>query len=224
VVWRTKRAIAARYSGRVTCLADTAQRVLAFGAHPDDLEVGAGGLIGRLVAAGARVTMVIVSIPNRFEVRLAEARRGAARLGAELVVMSPDDVSRIEDLAMYQLVARFDELVAEHAPDVVITHAACDLHLDHTLVNRATVSACRRAPCDLLAYMASPDLGTQDRPVGTCFADITSTIDVKLAAMAEHASQITPRSIESKRDAARATGRLCGVAYAEAFELMRLRV
>jgi LmbE family N-acetylglucosaminyl deacetylase len=168
--------------------------------------------------------MVVVSIPNRIAVRLAEARRGAARLGADLVVMAPDDTSRVEDRAMYELVARFDALVAEHDPDVVITHAECDLHLDHTLVNRAAVSACRRQPCDLLAYMASPDLGTQARPVGSCFADITTTIDVKLAAMAEHASQITPRSLESRRDAARATGRLCGVAYAEAFDAMRLRV
>jgi LmbE family N-acetylglucosaminyl deacetylase len=208
----------------VSRLADTARSVLAFGAHPDDLEVGAGGLIARLAARGAKVTMVVVSVPNRFEVRLAEARRGAARLGAELVVMSPDDVSRVESTAMYELVARFDELVAARDPDIVITHAECDLHLDHTLVHRATVSACRRQPCDILAYMASPDLGTQMRPVGSCFADITSTIEVKLAAMAEHASQISPRSIASRRDAARATGRLCGVDYAEAFDAMRLRV
>jgi LmbE family N-acetylglucosaminyl deacetylase len=206
----------------VTRLADASRSVLAFGAHPDDLEVGAGGLLARLVAAGSRVTMVVVSIPNRFEVRTEEARAGAQRIGAKLVVMAPEDVSRIEDLEMHELVARFDALVAEHSPDMVITHAATDLHLDHTLVHRATVSACRRTPCDLLAYMASPDLGTQPRSIGTCFADISSTIDVKLAAMAAHASQITPRSLESKRDAARACGRLCGCEYAEAYDLLRL--
>ncbi len=202
----------------------TTHRVLAFGAHPDDLEVGAGGLIARLVRGGARVTMVVVSVPNQFAVRVGEAQAGAARLGADIVLLHPDDVSRIEEMAMHELVAHFDRLVATHQPQLVITHAADDLHLDHTLVNRATISALRRTPCDLLAYMASPDLGSQSRPVGQCFADITDTLDVKLHAMAAHASQLSPRTLESKRDQARATGRLCGFSYAEPFELLRLHL
>ena len=201
-----------------------ADRVLAIGAHPDDLEVGAGGLLARLARAGATVTMVVVSVPNQFDTRVAEARTGAARLGAELVLLHPDDISRIEDLAMHALVAHFDRLVAAHRPELVITHASDDLHLDHTLVHRATVSALRRTPCDLLAYMASPDLGSQSRPVGQCFADISDTLDVKLEAMGAHASQLSPRTLASKRDQARATGRLCGFPYAEAYELLRLHV
>lgn len=205
-------------------LADRARSVLAFGAHPDDIEVGAGGLIARMVAHGTRVVMVVVSVPNQFETRMAEAKEGAARLGAELVVLHDRDVSRIEELAMHELVAAFDRLVAERAPDLVITHAVRDLHQDHTAVNRATISALRRTPCDLIAYMASPDLGSQARPVGQCFADISSTIDAKLHAMGAHASQLSPRTLESRRDAARANGRLCGTTYAEAFELLRLRL
>ena len=47
-------------------------RVLAFGAHPDDIEVGAGGLLARL-ALQADVTIAVVSIPNEVEQRRAEA-------------------------------------------------------------------------------------------------------------------------------------------------------
>jgi LmbE family N-acetylglucosaminyl deacetylase len=200
------------------------RRVLAFGAHPDDLEVGAGGLIARLVGDGARVTMVVASVPNKFDVRLAEARAGAARLGAHLVFGVGDREARVGEIAMHALVARFDELVAEHAPDLVITHGPSDLHWEHFLVHRATVSAVRRCPCDLLAYNASPDLGPHARTTGAAFVDITSTIETKLEAIAVHASQIGDRTLASRRDQMRAAGRLCGADYAEVFDVLRLRV
>ncbi len=57
-------------------------RVLAFGAHPDDLEVGAGGLLARLSDEGAQVTMVVVSIPGQTEKRRAEAHAGAEIIDA----------------------------------------------------------------------------------------------------------------------------------------------
>src|SRR5213076_1301894 len=55
-------------------LEDRGGRVLAFGAHPDDLEVGAGGLLARLSEQGAEVTLAIVSIPNNTAERRVEAK------------------------------------------------------------------------------------------------------------------------------------------------------
>jgi len=91
-------------------------------------------------------------------------------------------------------------------------------------VHRATISAVRRAPCDLLAYSAAPDLSAQRRSVGDCFVDITATIEVKLESLRAHASQIGAATIDSRRDMARAIGRTCGSAYAEAYEVLRLRI
>ena len=62
-------------------------RVLAFGAHPDDLEVGAGGLLARLADEGAEVTLAVVSIPSNAEQRKAEAHAGADVLDAELFIL-----------------------------------------------------------------------------------------------------------------------------------------
>src|SRR4051812_1747619 len=123
---------------------DGARRVLAFGAHPDDIEAGAGGLVAKLVAAGAHVTMVVTSIPNRFEQRIAEARAAAGVLGAELVLLRDDAASRVEDYAMSEIVERFDSIVDRVQPDLVISHGADDTHWDHYLVHRAVVSAMRR--------------------------------------------------------------------------------
>mgnify|MGYP001550570847 CR=1 FL=1 len=196
------------------------RRVLAFGAHPDDLEAGAGGLIARLVAAGAPVTMAVSSIPNRYPERLAEARAGAARLGAELVMLRDDAASRVEDRPMHELVARLEEIVERVMPDLVITHGASDTHWDHFLVHRASLSAIRRTRCDVVMYDAGPPLTARLR--GGLYVDIEAVIETKLAAIAEHRSQFSAAAVEGRREAARAIGAMCGLRYAEVYEPLRM--
>jgi len=199
-------------------------RVLAFGAHPDDLEVGAGGLLARLSDEGAQVTMVVVSIPNQTEQRRAEAHAGAEVIDADLFILYDEKPCRVEDIPMHELVRRMDQVVGDMRPDLVITHSASDLHWDHGLVNRATVSALRRTPCDLLAFLSSPEMNAQARAVGQCFADITQTMDTKLRAISAHTSQVPKLDLESSRDLARAMGRISGYQYAEAYEVLRMRI
>jgi LmbE family N-acetylglucosaminyl deacetylase len=205
-------------------LDDSEARVLAFGAHPDDLEIGAGGLLARLAAEGADVTMAVVSVPGDLDVRRAEAHAGADELDAKLWILFGERPCRVEDIAMHELVGRFDKLVGDLRPSLVITHSAHDLHWDHGLVHRATVSALRRRPCDLLAYLSSPEMNAHARSIGQCFADITKSIDTKLRAIQCHASQLAKLDVESSRDLARAMGRICGYRYAEAYEVLRVRI
>jgi LmbE family N-acetylglucosaminyl deacetylase len=199
-------------------------KVLAFGAHPDDLEVGAGGLLARLASEGDSVMMAVVSIPNQPDKRRAEARAGADVLGAELRILFDDGPTRVEDIPMHELVRRFDHVIGDFRPDLVITHSAHDLHWDHSLVNRATVSALRRTPCDLLAFLSSPEMNAQSRAIGQCFADISDTIETKISAIGAHTSQVPKLDLESSRDLARAMGRISGYQYAESYEALRVRI
>jgi LmbE family N-acetylglucosaminyl deacetylase len=199
-------------------------RVLAFGAHPDDLEVGAGGLLARLSHEGAEVTLAIVSVPNNAEQRKAEAQAAAKVLDANLFILNEDRACRVEDIPMHELVRRMDTVVGDVRPDLVITHSANDLHWDHGLVNRATVSALRRTPCDLLAYLSSPEMNAQSRSLGNCFADVSKYVDLKLEAIACHKSQLPRLDLESSRDLARAMGRISGYEYAECYEVLRVRI
>ncbi len=205
-------------------LNETGGTVLAFGAHPDDIEIGAGGLLARLSAEGADVTMAVVSIPNKVDVRRAEAQAGANAIDAELVFLFDDKPQRVEDVPMYELVRRMDQVIGDLRPDLVITHGANDLHWDHGLVHKATISALRRTPCDLLAYLSSPEMNAHARCLGECFADITSSIEAKLAAINCHSSQLTKLDVESSRDLARAMGRISGYEYAEAYQVLRMRI
>ena len=198
--------------------------VLAFGAHPDDIEIGAGGLLARLVSEGADVMMAVVAVPNQFDVRRSEARAGAETIGADLMILFEDKPTRVEDVPMHELVRRFDQLIGDVQPDLVITHSASDLHWDHGLVHRATISALRRTPCDLLAYLSSPEMNAAARHVGECFADVSRSIDAKIDAIRCHSSQLGKFDLESSRDLARAMGRMSGYEYAETYQVLRVRV
>jgi LmbE family N-acetylglucosaminyl deacetylase len=198
-------------------------RVIAFGAHPDDVEVGAGGTVARLARAGAVVTVVVTCVPAQLEERMAEARRGAELLGAELQILFPK-LGRVEDIPMHELVRVMDKVITDRQPDLVLTHSKSDLHWDHGLVNRATISALRRTPADLLAFTSSYELNAQSRALGQCFVDVTQSIGSKMAAISAHATQLTKLDLEGVRDLCRAMGRISGVMYAEAFEVLRMRI
>jgi LmbE family N-acetylglucosaminyl deacetylase len=89
------------------------------------------------------------------------------------------------------------------------------------MVHRAVLAALRGSPCDVLAYATRLPTGVAPPPP-TCVVDITSSIDHKLAAISEHASQFQPTFAETRRDVARALGHTHGVQYAEVFEVLRI--
>lgn len=98
------------------------QTVIAVGAHPDDVEVGMGGTVARMVAAGARVLVVAVCVPSHFAVRVGEARRASEILGSGFLLIRDRGCSRVEDLKTYELVAELDRLVMEHRPAAFFAH------------------------------------------------------------------------------------------------------
>ena len=207
--------LAERYTGRT---------VLAVGAHADDVELAVGGTIARLRRGGARVVMVVVSLPGDYTLRMREAKAAAEILGCELSVLMTDGSRRIEDLKSYELVAMIDREVKEHAPAAMLTHGPSEFHRDHVLVHEACVSSQRLRYFDFFTY--HPNFC---RPVPVPFhprayVDITDTIETKMRAIAAHQSQFKCRGlgIDIYRDIARLNGRMVGVQYAEGLDVGRM--
>ncbi len=209
------RSIVNRYAGKT---------VVAIGAHPDDLEIGIGGTLAKLRRNGTRVVMAVVSIPKDFEVRMAEAKRGAEILGCELRVLLDDGPRRIEDIKTCDLVGLFDGLVREYEPAALLTHSDADFHNDHLLVYRACLPTQRLGHFDFFSYHP-----TNCRPVPISFhpqayVDVTETIDAKMHSITAHASQFGGRGLDTEmyREFAHVQGRLVGVPYAEGLDVGRL--
>lgn len=203
-----------RYAGKT---------VVGFGAHPDDLELGVGGTLARL-SGTSRVVMVVVCSPNEIELRAAEARRAAAILGCELRFLISHRCCRVEDLKTYELVELFDQQVRELQPALVLSHGASDFHKDHTLVYNAVLASQRLLAFDHFCYHP-----TSTRPVPVPFnpqayVDISTTVELKMDAIAAHVSQFAARGlpIEAFRAESREYGRMVGLGFAEGLEIGRL--
>jgi LmbE family N-acetylglucosaminyl deacetylase len=115
-------------------------RVLAVGAHADDIEIGCGGTILRLVAERQGLTVDWVVLSGAGD-RGAEAADSAAAFldgAAErrvVVERFRDGFFPYDGAAVKQ---RFERLKSEVDPDVVFTHRLEDRHQDHRLVAELT--------------------------------------------------------------------------------------
>lgn len=212
-----RQSISSRYAG---------QTVVAIGAHPDDLEIGLGGTLAKLQRDGARVVMVVASIPKDFDLRMAEARRGAEVLGCELVFLMPEGPRRLEDIKTCELVSMLDGVVRDYQPAAVFTHSSADFHNDHLLIYNACQPIQRLAYFDLFSYHP-----TNCRPVPVAFhpkayVDISDTIEAKMDAIGAHASQFGGRGLDTEmyRESARMQGRMIGVPYAEGLDVGRMQL
>jgi LmbE family N-acetylglucosaminyl deacetylase len=201
---------------------DRPMKILAFGAHPDDLEIGMGGTIARHISRGHEVLMVVATVPNRKEIRIPEAEQAAAILGAELIVM---DVPPDELVFSREMVRQFDHIFKEYRPDTVYTHSNNDSHQDHNAVTNAVIATTRKNDCSLYMYEQTIPGGIAPLPFRSqYFIDISETIDQKLESIMAHKSQLDtygPWWLEGIKGRASYHGFQVNTKYAEVFEVVK---
>jgi len=219
-------------------------RVLAIGAHPDDIELLSGGTMAKYAKKGH--TVIIASMTNGDKghpkippeklgkIRLKEARRSASILGANHMWVGFRDAEVFHNQAS---VLKVVETIRKARPDVVFTMSPRDYHGDH--INTSTIVA--EAVFDAgvpLVRTGSPAHTTKrvyhcETVFGIGFepdlwVDISDTIGLKLKALREHKSQIKWMKehhgidvIDDARVSARFRGLQVGVKHAEVFQLVR---
>ena len=216
-------------------------RVLAVGAHPDDLELLCAGTLAKYVQQGHQVSMAValngdagsmtLAKEEISAVRKAEAEAAASLIGADFIWMGYPDgflFSR-EDTRL-----AFINLMRRARPDVVITHAPTDYHPDH----RTTGGIC----WDTRIMTTIPNIKTEypvcekipevfymDTVAGINFqpehyVDISDSMEVKRQMLACHKSQAGWMRAQYGTDfgfmecVARFRGLQCGAQYAECFQ------
>jgi LmbE family N-acetylglucosaminyl deacetylase len=218
-----------------------AGRVLAVGAHPDDVEILAGGTLAKYTQAGAQVSIAIATdgsaghmlIPpdELAGIRQREARQAASLIGADFYWLGYRDELLAEDIPTR---LAFVDLIRAARPDVILTHNPEDYHPDHRATSRLVFDASFTSGLPNIktehpAHPGVPALFYFDSPGGTNFiptefVDIAATYEVKRAMLACHASQVKWLADHDHIDildviyiTSRSRGLQCGSHLAEGF-------
>lgn len=214
--------------------------LLAIGAHPDDVEYGAGGTLVRHHHLGYGLGVVDLTrgelgSKGTPEQRAEEARKAAEVYGARFRVcldLGDNQVAHDADT-----VHRLARVIRRARPRVVLSHRSEDRHPDH----RATHELVHRAV--FAAALTTLDLGVPHHAVpavlsfptdrvidGDLYVDVTDVWEARLHTMRAFASQFAAPTrdidhtlygiddyLEVVATRARAHGQAIGVRYAEAF-------
>lgn len=193
---------------------EAAREVLCVQPHPDDLEIGAGGTIAKLVKAGAHVTYVTVTdgglgsidpAVTRSKVaaiRRVEQEKAAAILGvADLVWLGYPDAAPLPPLELREklmVLIRARQPQAVLIPDPWLPYEA---HPDHRAAGLAAAEA--------ILFSGFPTEGQGERVKGfdvptvafyftarpNTFIDVDATWEQKMAAIRAHESQFNETTL-----------------------------
>jgi N-acetylglucosamine malate deacetylase 1 len=221
-------------------------RVLAVGAHPDDLEILCGGTLARFVQEGHHVTMCHacngnlghIEIPRDElrEMRREEAKDAAAVIGADSITLDIDDLDLyVEREARMKMV----EAIRSARPDVIILPDPRDYMPDHTVGSvvgfdgsfLATLpQLITRSPVHFKLtpiYFADTVGGLRFAPEE--YVDISDVQEIKRRMIASHRSQAewlrkhdNVDYVEMAMVQSAFRGLQAGVKYAEAFRQLRV--
>lgn len=200
-------------------LAQLTDPVLCVAAHPEDLEIHAGGTVARLAATGASVSYVLCTSGNRGTSdpamtmaelgarREAEQRQAAAILGVTDITFLRHDDGDLQ-YGVRTLRAELVRLIRQKRPRSIITHDpfpgdgshdSCAIYPDHLTVGLTTFEAAFVAAPGPLFYPEQLDQGFMPHKPDTLYfimsqrpdtwVEITPVWEQKMAAVFCHESQ-----------------------------------
>lgn len=223
--------------------------ILAFGAHPDDVELGCSGTIAKEISLGKKVGIVDLTRGELGTRGSAEIRDNEAAAAAKLLGVSVRENLEFRDGFFvndekHQL--EIIKMIRKYQPEIVLCNAIADRHIDHGKGSKLVSDACFLSGLSKIETELDGQVQTHWRPkvvyhyiqwqnIEPDFVvDITGFMDVKMEAVMAYSSQfydpksnepITPITsknfLDSVKYRAQDLGRLVNVDFAEGFTTER---
>lgn len=199
-------------------------KILAIGAHPDDIEFGCGGTMIKYADRGHQLYLLVMTkggLGAAASTRKGEQLDAKTLLGVKEIFWGGHEDTYIQ--VDKDIISQVESVIATIKPDFIFCHHPDDTHQDHRHLAQVVISATRYIR-NVLFY-EGPTTQNFDPQI---FVDIFSTIDRKMEALKAHRSQITKTNIKDLTitELARSTANFRGtqgrVKFAEAFRALRL--
>ena len=224
------------------------KEILVVAAHPDDEILGCGGTIVKHLQEGDNVHVVILAegITSRSENRdrdkqanalseIAGSEESAHKiLGTTSLELFDLPDNRMDSLDRIDVTKKIEKLIEQYQAEIIYTHHAGDVNIDHRIIHEAVVTACRPQPGHCVKTLLFFEVASSTEWQTPCsniaftpnwFIDISATLDKKLQALEAYESEMRkfphPRSIEALNHLAKWRGASVGLDAAEAFMLGR---
>ncbi len=215
-------------------------------AHPDDEVLGCGGTVARLTNDGCEVYTLILGtgiaarygngdaekIKSKIEELKKQAHAANEIIGVKEVFFHDFPDNRFDTVALLDLVKVIEQVKEDIKPDMVFTHYAGDLNIDHQITYKAVLTATRPLSEETVRQIYSFEVLSSTEwnyPMTfspDVFFDISSTLDTKLKAMSEYKSELRefphPRSLQAIKLSAEYWAIQVGLRYIEAFKAVRI--
>ena len=124
--------------------------ILAFGAHPDDVELSCGGTLIKQIDEGFSVGIIDFTTGDLGTRGTSEIRLEEARLAGDYMGLSvrenlgfKDGFFKNDDAHKLELIKK----IRKYQPDIVLTNALSDRHPDHGRASQITIDACFLSGC-----------------------------------------------------------------------------
>ena len=218
----------------------TNSKVLVVAAHSDDEVLGCGGTLLRHFSQGDEVSIIFLTngVGARGSDEGAEARKLSCKKVMNLLGVAsfqqfnfPDN--QLDTVPLLEIVKKVEEVVFSFSPDIIYTHYAEDLNVDHRVCSAAVSTACRPLPASRhrkiygFEVNSSTEWSTSNVFKPTYYVNIEDFLEQKIKLMGMYENEIRdfphPRSFEAIRALAKWRGATAGFPAAEAFTVMQSR-
>jgi LmbE family N-acetylglucosaminyl deacetylase len=222
------------------------KRILIVAAHPDDEILGCGGTIARILEeenSEAATVILGEGVTSRDKKRDKQNREPEINtlrqcvidanriIGVEKVFFFDFPDNRFDSVPLLDIIKAIEEVKIDFSPNIIFTHFANDMNIDHVITNRAVLTATRPMSDETVKEIYAFEILSSTEwnfPLSFSpdyFVDISSSISKKRNAMETYKSELKnfphPRSLEGIELNAKYWGMRVGFNKCEVFQTLR---